>query len=274
MPAFSALLLILGVAALSLSLRTFQSPLLQKLGALGILFTSFLFGQALTGSWVGGVLCAASWFMLPWVDLLTRIRKLSLPIERSLRHRSPPNSETFPALRELTDDVEEERFEHVDDVGWEWDEYQQFFRIFYKADERVHATICLIEQHDVAFYFLSLSSRAQDGTIWTTWNYPFSYSLKLVPQWRVNRVRSDQAFLQLLESHRHFLRQNGISTAMLADLTPEQIQEEIQKDLHAQISHNVAQGVLRHHESGEVRYSWWGLLYLWLQFLRDIVRLS
>jgi hypothetical protein len=274
MPAFSAFLLILGVAALSLSLRTFQSPVLQKLGAIGILFTSYLVGESLTGSWIAGVLCAASWFFLPWVDLLTRIRKLSMPQERSLRQRTPPNSETFPALRELTEDVEEEGFEHVDDVGWEWDEYQQFFRILYKADERAHATICLIEQQDIAFYFLSLSSRAPDGTTWTTWNYPFSYSLKLVPQWRVNRLRGDQTFLQLLESHRHFLRQNGISTGMLADLGPEQIQEEIQKDLRAQISHNIAKGVLRTNESGEVRYSWRGLLYLWFQFLRDIVRLS
>lgn len=270
----SDFLLILGVAVLSLSLRSFRSPFLQKLGALGILATSFLIGYFVSGSWIGGVLCAAIWFLLPWVDLLTRIRKLTLPQERLLRHRSPPNSEVFPALRELTDEVEEEKFEHVDDVGWEWDEYQQFFRIFYKADERVQATICLIEQHDIAFYFVSLSSRAQDGTIWTTWNYPFSYSLKLVPQWRVNRVRGEQSFLQIIEHHRHFLRQHGVNTAVLVDLSPEQIQDEIQKDLRAQIAHNLAKGVLRKDDTGEVRYSWRGLFYLWFQFLRDIVRLS
>jgi hypothetical protein len=270
----SDFLLILGVAVLSLSLRCFPSAFLQKLGALGILTTSFLIGQFITGSWVGGALCAATWFFLPWFDLLTRIRRLTLPQERALKHRPPPNSEIFPALRELTEEVEEEGFEHVDDVGWEWDEYQQFFRIFYKEDERVQATICLIEQHDIAFYFVSLSSRGQDGTIWTTWNYPFSYSLKLVPQWRVNRMRGEQSFLQMAESHRHFLRQNDVSTATLADLSPEQIHEEIQKDLRSQISHNLAKGVLRKNEAGEVQYSWWGLFYLWLQFLRDIVRLS
>ena len=138
----------------------------------------------------------------------------------------------------------------------------------------MQATICLIEQHDIAFYFVSLSSRGLDGTIWTTWNYPFSYSLKLVPQWRVNRMRGEQSFLQMAENHRHFLRENGVSTGTLVDLSPEQIQEEIQKDLRSQISHNLAKGVLRKTEAGEVRYSWRGLLYLWFQFLRDIVRLS
>jgi hypothetical protein len=270
----SDFLLILGVAVLSWSLRTFQSPILQKLGAIGFLGTSFLFGLSLTKSWVGGALCVSTWFFLPWLDLLMRVRKVTLPLERSLRHRSPPNAEIFPALRELTDEIEEEQFEHVDDVGWEWDEYQQFFRIFYKADERTQATICLIEQHDVAFYFVGLSSRQDDGTMWTTWNYPFSYSLKLVPQWQVNRVRGDYSFLQILESHRHFLKQNGISTASLVELGPEAIQEEIQKDLRAQISHNLAKGVLMQNAAGEVRYSWRGLLYLWVQFLRDIVRMS
>jgi hypothetical protein len=270
----SDFLLILGIAVLSLSLRSFHVPFLQKIGALGILATSFLIGKFLTGSWIAGVLCASSWFLLPWVDLLTRIRKVTLPQERALRHRTPPNAEVFPALSELTEEIEEEKFEHVDDVGWEWDEYQQFFRIFHKGDERVQATICLIEQHDIAFYFLSLSSRATDGSIWTTWNYPFSYSLKLVPEWRVNRLRGDLSFLQLLESHRHFLKHNHIGTEELTDLTPEQIQDEIQKDLRAQIAHNVAQGVLMKNESGEVRYSWRGLVYLWFQFIRDIVRLS
>ena len=38
------LLLILGVVALSLGLRSFRHPALRKLGALGVLATSFLVG--------------------------------------------------------------------------------------------------------------------------------------------------------------------------------------------------------------------------------------
>jgi hypothetical protein len=60
----------------------------------------------------------------------------------------------------------------------------------------------------------------------------------------------------------------------LAALEPESIQEEIQKDLRAQIAHNLASGVLRKDSAGAVRYSWRGLLFIWLQFLRDLVRFS
>ena len=268
------LLLILGVAALSLSLRSFRHVFLQKLGAFGILATSYLIGWLLTGSWLVGILLAVSWLLLPWLEILTRVRKLTLPFEKNLRQKTPPNAEVFPVLSELTDEIEGEQFEHVEDCGWDWDDYQQFFRLFYKADDRTQAAICLIDQHDVAFYYLSISSRAKNGKTWTTWNYPFSYSLKLVPQWRVNRLRGDKSFVELYESHRDFLRANGVIADDLEPLDPEKIQTEIQKDLRSQITHNIAAGVLTRTASGEVRYSWRGLFFIWFQFLRDLARFS
>lgn len=270
----SDLLLILGVAVLSYSLRSFYHPMLRKLGAVGVLCTSFLVGWRLSGFWQVGVFCASSWLLLPWLEILTRVRKLTLPLEKNLRHKAPPNAETFPALHEITEDIEGEQFEHVDDAGWDWDDYAQFFRLFYKPAERTQCAICLIDQHDVAFFYLSISSRAKDGTIWTTWNYPFSYSLKLVPQWRVNRLRGDQSFLQVYESHRHFLHQNRVAIDDLAELDPETIQQEIQKDLRSQIAHNIASGVLTQNSAGEIRYSWRGMFFIWFQFLRDLVRFS
>src|SRR6267154_2380031 len=102
----SNLLLILGVAALSLSFRSFNHPLLRKFGAFGVMATSFLAGWLLSGYWQVGAFCASSWLLLPWLEILTRIRKLTLPLEKNLRHKSPPNAEIFPALDEITDEIE------------------------------------------------------------------------------------------------------------------------------------------------------------------------
>ncbi len=271
----SRLLVIFGIVALSLSLRTMPSAVLRKVGALGILATSFLIGWLLSdGNIAVGIFCASSWLLLPWLEILTRVRKLTLPLEKNLRHKAPPRSEAFPALEEITSEIEGEGFEHVEDAGWDWQQYAQFFRLFYKPADRAQSAICLIDQHDVAFYYLSISSRAKDGTIWTTWNYPFSYSLKLVPQWRVNRLRGDQTFLQMYESHRHFLDMNRVRLADLAELDPETIQQDIQTDLRAQITHNIAAGILTQNATGEIRYSWRGMFFIWMQFLRDLVRLS
>lgn len=268
------LLLVLGVAALSMALRSFNHVIPQKLGALGIFATSFLVGYFISGYWLIGIFCAVSWLLLPWLEILTRIRKLRLPLEKNLRHKTPPASEAFPALSDITGEIEEECFEHIEDAGWDWDDYQQFFRLFYKHADRSQAAICLVEQSDMSFYYLSISSRAKDGKIWTTWNYPFSYSLKLAPALRINRLRSDQTFLQIYESHVEFLSKHRIAPDDLDELNPDQIQLEIQKDLRAQIAHNLANGVLTRTEEGQIRYSWRGLFFIWFQFLRDIVRLS
>ncbi len=84
------------------------------------------------------------------------------------------------------------------------------FAFFTRKKIAPRPTICLNEQHDLSFYYLRISSRAQDGTIWTTWNYPFSYGLKLTPQFRINRQRPDQSFWQLYHSHKAFLRDHAV----------------------------------------------------------------
>jgi hypothetical protein len=267
------LLLTLGVAVLSIALRSYQTAFAQKAGALGILIASFLAVYFITGSFVWGIAGAASWLFLPWLEILTRIRAMRLPKQKRLRPKSPPATSLFPALDEITREIENEGFAHVDDAGWDWEDYRQFFRFFYKGDDRAQATICLNEQHDLSFYYLRISSRAKDGLIWTTWNYPLSYGLKLTPQFRINRQRPDQNFWQLYQSHREFLRHHQIDTDALTALDNEQIHTEIENDLRDQIAHNVRAGVLKPVDADEVKYSWRGMIYLWCQFLLDLVRL-
>ena len=260
------LFILLGAGALAVALRSFQSSFSQKAGAVAILVVSYLLIYFTTGSQILGALAAGAWFFLPWVEILTRIRALRLPKEKQLRPKSPPSTDTFPTLNEITREIENEGFVHMNDAGWDWEDYRQFFRLFYKSEDRAQATICLNEQHD-------LSSRATSGIIWTTWNYPLSYGLKLTPQFRINRQRPDQSFWQLYQSHRAFLRKNNIQLDAIDLLDEEQIEKEIERDLREQIAHNIDQGVLKQTPEGDVKYSWRGMVYLWCQFLLDLVRL-
>ncbi|MDQ6765610.1 MAG: hypothetical protein M3Z22_05860, partial [Verrucomicrobiota bacterium] len=200
------LFLTLGVAVFSVALRSYQTSFAQKAGAFGILAATFLGVYFATGRWVLGLAGALAWLFLPWLEILTRIRTLRLPKEKALRPKSPPSTEVFPTLGEITREIENEGFAHVSDAGWDWEDYKQFFRLFYKEEDRAQATICLNEQNDLSFYYLRISSRARDGIIWTTWNYPLSYGLKLTPQFRINRQRPDQTFWQLYQSHKEYLR--------------------------------------------------------------------
>ena len=262
-----------GVAVLSFGLRSFQNSYAQKAGALGILATTFLAVYFIAGSWVWGLVVALAWLFLPWLEILTRIRALRLPREKQLRPKSPPSTDTFPALSDITHEIEDEGFVHLGDAGWDWEDYRQFFRLFYREEDRAQAAICLNEQSDFSFYYLRISSRAKDGKVWTTWNYPLSYGLKLTPLFRINRQRPDRSFWQLYQSHREFLRRNKVDPAEIDALDEEQIEAEMEKDLRDQISHNIHKGVLTPTATGDVKYSWRGMIYLWCQFLVDLVRL-
>ena len=267
------LFLTLGVAVLSVALRSYQTSFAQKAGAFGILVSSFLAIYFATGSWIYGLIAALSWLLLPWLEILTRIRALRLPKEKALRPKSPPSTDVFPTLNEITREIENEGFAHVSDAGWDWEDYRQFFRLFYKEADRAQATICLNEQNDLSFYYLRISSRAKDGLIWTTWNYPLSYGLKLPPEFRINRQRPDQSFWELYQAHREYLRLNQVELSVIDPMDDERIQSEIEKDLRDQIAHNLKKGVLTPADDGEVKYSWRGMVYLWCQFLLDLVRL-
>src|SRR6476620_4073994 len=238
------LFITLGVAVLSVAMRSYQSSISQKVGAFGILAASFLAIYYITGSWVLGLLSALSWLFLPWLEILTRIRALRLPREKTLRPKSPPSADVFPTLDEITSQIENEGFIHVSDAGWDWEDYKQFFRLYYKEEDRAQATICLNEQHDLSFYYLRISSRAHDGIIWTTWNYPLSYGLKLTPHFRINRQRPDQSFWQLYQSHREFLRLQNVDIGVIDALDEERIELEIENDLREQIAHNIQKGGL------------------------------
>src|SRR5947199_6922841 len=152
------LFLTLGVAVLSVALRSYQTSLAQKLGALGILIASFLAIYFVTGNVAWGAAGAASWLFLPWLEILTRIRTLRLPKEKQLRPKSPPSTSLFPALDEISREIENEGFAYVSDAGWDWEDYRQFFRLFYKTDDRAQATVGLNEQRDLPFHYLRFRS--------------------------------------------------------------------------------------------------------------------
>ena len=88
----------------------------------------------------------------------------------------------------------------------------------------------------------------------------------------MNLVQAGKSFEELYESHRAFLRSNGVTPGSLLVLDPGEMSSEIQKDLRTQVEHNVEVGVLIQTASGEVRYSWRGLFFIWTQFLRDLLR--
>lgn len=268
----SSLLIVLAAITISVGLRTYRHPLLFRLGTFGIMASSFLAGWLIGGSMALGIFCAASWLFLPWLEILTRIRRMRLPLERTLAPSRPPTRTAFPSLEEITAEIEAQGFAHVDDTGCSDQEGRQFYRVFNHEAKRIQASISLVEQAEFAFFYLTLTSRGEDGRVFVTWNYPFSYGLKAFPCLRVNRVGGLRSIENLLEIHEAFMRDER--AGVLLDQSAEEILAAMQRDMQTQISHNLHIGLLKRDGKECIRYSKRGMVFLWLQFLRDFVRLS
>src|ERR1700720_4967182 len=126
----SSTLLLLGVAVLAMAFRSFDHPIAQRLCVLCVLLVSFLLGYLPSGSWAVGLAVAALWIFLPWLEILTKIRGLRLPLERELEHQNPPGRDLFPNLDDLTEEIEQEGFELVDDLGCGCGAQQKVPRLF------------------------------------------------------------------------------------------------------------------------------------------------
>lgn len=269
----SSFLLILGVVVLGMAFRSFNHPIAQRFCVLCILAASFLLGDLPSGNWAVGLAVAALWIFLPWLEILTKIRALRMPLERELESKSPPGRDLFPNLNDLTEEIEQEGFELINDLGCDWDAQHQFLRLFHRPCDQTQAALCLIDQGNIAFYYISLMTRPTDGHVFTTWNYPFSYSLKFLPHTHIQRVRRTASFVAMCDAHLQLLARNKISVDSIPKLDPPQIPALLQQELTAQITHNVRAGLLAQVDEEKVRYTWRGMFYLWFRFLWDFVRL-
>jgi hypothetical protein len=267
-------LIVVGLFVLAIALRSARRNLLRKLGALVFLAASYCLFFFISGSWIVGLLGVVLWFFLPWVELLTRVRRMRLPLNNRLRHRELPNPSFFPNAVEAAAAMEEAGFEHVSDCGWEWAGMQQFFRLFWHPEERAVAAVCLCEQSDVAFAFISITSHDAAGNIWRTTNFPFAPTLRCPPDVRWNHVPCEKScFHQILEDHRQYLTRLKVSADRLRVPDPERIEESIEKEMRRQVDHNLSSGIITLTEDGHFQYSRKGLFFLWGQFIKDMVRL-
>lgn len=267
-------LIVVGLVVLAIGLRSSRTATPRKLGALTFLVAGFLFFAFLTDCWWCGAFGVVPWFFLPWIELLTRIRRMRLPLENRLRHRRVPDAAFFPNAPEAARGMEEAGFEHIDDCGWEWSGMQQHFQIYWHPEECAEASVCLCEQGEVAFAFISVTSRDDEGRVYRTTNYPFSPTLRCPPRVRWNHVPCERnEFADVLADHREFLDRLKVSADRLRMPDPERIEELIEEEMKEQVRHNLDSGIIEPADDHHFKYSPRGMFFLWGQFVKDMVRL-
>lgn len=267
----SDLLLILGCAICTYAMRSSRIPFIHRIGNLAKLGTFFLIGWKLTGSLLVGAVLSGGWLLLPLFEIVLRIRKMEMPTDCTLKSQIAPGSHRFPALDEITEEIEEAGFEQIEDAGCELPEHRHFVRLFVHPEKRIRATINLTEAEEQSIHYVSLSCRQPDGTLWSTWNYPFSLSLKPSPNWKIQCHRDAECFQDIYEAHLEWLEESKVGHLAEIPKDPEQLLKEIDAEYQGQLAHNLRCGVLERISENQVRYSWRGCLFLWSQFLRDLI---
>lgn len=266
--------LILGVIVLSFALRTINWTFFRKLGAFGFLAASFLVGYFLTDKiWVGSMV-VVMWFLFPWIELLTRTRKLRLPVSRSLHKQPPPGAQRFPELSSMTDEIEAEGFEYLKDAGWNWNQTRQFFRFFYNSEQRSQMAICFTEQEHFSWACVSLTVRHKNGKVYRSTNIPFSTPMKALPGIQVRRDLSSASFVEFKQEHEQWLSSMGLKTEDFLPQSSDDIASQIENESGSQISHNVKSGIIAvcDDKSDTWRYSWRGLFYVYFQVVKDFLK--
>ena len=268
----SQFLIIAALIVFAFACRTFENRYIAKMGWLAMLGAPYLGAYFLTGSHAAGGTALTLWFFLPWLEILGRVRKLRFPVESEVKHRYPPSSDLFPDLDELSSEAEAAGFVAAEDTGWKWDQTDHFMRLFYHKELRAQAAVTLATQADFAISYVSVTSRSTSGRTFTTSNYPFSFTMKFSPDHKVNRYTSAVSFDDLLAAHATFLDANAVFPETLAEMDAENLTDYLTKDMRVQIDHNLSVGVLEPAGEGFIRYSWRGCVFLWLQVVKDMIR--
>lgn len=265
-------LFILGLLLFAWGCYSFNNRYIHKLGWLVLLATTYLGGLLFTDSHIGGAFALSLWLLIPFLGIITRVRKLRFPIHHELKHRFPPPRDIFPDLEDITNEVENSGFEKTDDAGWKWDSSDHFLRLFYHAEHKLQANISVSQQEGYVFSYASLTTRTADGISYVTTNYPFSFSMETAPLQQISRCETAETFEDLLQSHNNFLEDNGVTSEIIKDQDPDLLPNEVSRELSQQIDHNLLKGLIIKIDDGSFRYSWRGCIFLWLQTVKDMIR--
>ena len=268
------ILIVVGIVVFAAAFRSCRKNWSRKLGAFLFLGASFLAFYFLTGCLCWGCFGIIAWFFLPWIELLTRVRKLRLPMENRLVHKDAPEDDFFPNASKALAAMSEADFEHVGDSAWKWAGMEQYFLLHWNPEERASAAVCLCEQDKVAFAFISITSKTEDGKTYRTTNFPFSQTLKHSPNFFWNHVPCEKnCFHQVLLDHRAYLQKQKIAESDLRTPDPDLLEEEIEQEMREQIQHNLDQKIIEPTDGNNFRYSKRGFFFLWKQFVKDMLRL-
>jgi hypothetical protein len=258
-----------------LCLMNTRRALWRKLGMTLVWAASAVGAYCLTGSLIVAMTMLLAWIFFPIWEMVFVLRQLRVPRHRGLADARAPR-DAARELDEVSVELREAGFEHLDECRLSPSDHEQYYRIFDRGDGRVQATIGYIAQGAVGFHFLAFGSQGLDGRRWVTWDYPLTYGLSMPPNFALYRVLHSENVADLYQAHLDFLATNGVKEAdiVAGEKTSLAARGRLEQTLNQQIEHNISRGYLEPSANSETEnfsYSWRGTIYVAGQILRDLL---
>ena len=267
-------LFVVALLTFAVAFRAWRKNWARKAGVLCILAAAFLAVFFITNSLWASAFSLLSWFFLPWIDLLVRVKKLRFPSINRLRSQEAPEDDFFPNASKSLVAMSEADFEHVGNLALRLIDTDQFYRLHWNPEERAIAILCLCEKENMAFAFVNVISQTEDGRLFQTTNYPYSPRLKSPPGTALNHLPCEKnCFHQVLNDHRNYLKRKKISEDDLMFPDPDTMGAEVQSRVGKLLDYNLKIGTIAEAEEDLFRYTTRGLFFIWKQSVKDMIRL-
>ena len=264
-------LLVAGVVVLGMALRSIHSPILSRLGLLCYPLAAYLLGYFVLGTVWWGVLLTVTVILVPIVRVVINAFSVCVQSNLELISCPPPPPIDFPDLENITEQIEKAGFEYVSDIGSIPESgFRIFYRTFLDSSARVQANICLIEQENISFFYVTFCSRLSGGRRVLTWNYPFPYELEFSPQTLVKRT-TNESVPEQLNLHKKILEDNAQDG--VASIGRTSLAGDISDAFSEQIHYNLSAGILKRiaGDDGNMRYTLRGFFFLVRQFIKSFI---
>jgi len=270
-PWVSKILWCVGLLALAYAMSQSSFFWLRRLGLWVV------FGTVGLGIWFvseNGVLVLAGflgWFGLPLAQALYFSRNLRFSLSRSLV-KERLNVDDLEEWVTITQEFRKEGFSTAGEYCLKPSFVDYGFRLFQRSEQTSQRVggIGLVRQGAISLYYIVFVTKAKDGTLWMTWDYPLAYGLKMPPQIQAFRCLESESVNELLAQHEAFLKLNDVVEAE-DNSEPQALFNRLFCET---MSYNLSIGLLKlaNASQEEILYSWRGTFFIIGQVLRQMVK--
>ena len=268
------LLVIIALLTLAAGLRMSKQRFAKKFGALAFVVSMAYLGYALTGTWLGAVISTIILALLPLFFIYHRLSKQRYPLDpQPLTAYAASDESFYPHASQYRAQLEKLDFDEVDEESWSWLDSEQHHRFLWHPEYNTIASICLCEREKIAFSYVIFYSELADGTTIKTTNYPFSSPLIHPPNSHWTHVPCEEKKIAaILRRHQAAICKHNTNPCSVITPDPEIIPKKWTAELTRQTDYNLSKKLIKADQQ-EFSYTPLGFLYLWMQAIRDFIRL-